>query len=117
MQVFEKGENWSTGGKTSQSTLENQQTQPTYDAEPGNRTLNLIKCRFLRRGENRSTRGKASQSRKENQQSLYSDEGLTLEELTSLALPGKKIHPHQLVCYQILVYKRRQNYAISVKGS
>ena len=33
-----RGENWSTRRKTSRSKVENQQTQPTYDAEPGNRT-------------------------------------------------------------------------------
>ena len=32
------GENRSTRGKTSQSRVENQQTQSTYDAECGNRT-------------------------------------------------------------------------------
>ena len=31
-------ENWSTWGKTSQSRVENQQTQPTYDTKSGNRT-------------------------------------------------------------------------------
>ena len=38
MQVFERGENQSTWGKTSQSRDENQQTQPTFDSESGNRT-------------------------------------------------------------------------------
>ena len=38
MQVFERGENQSTRGKTSQSRDENQQTQPTFDPESGNRT-------------------------------------------------------------------------------
>ena len=33
-----RGENWSTRLKTSQSRKENQHTQPTYDAESGNRT-------------------------------------------------------------------------------
>ena len=33
-----RGENRSTQGKTSQSRVENQQTQSTYDAECGNRT-------------------------------------------------------------------------------
>ena len=33
-----RGENRSTRGKTSHSRVENQQTQPTYDAECGNRT-------------------------------------------------------------------------------
>ena len=33
-----RGENRSTRRKTSQSRVENQQTQPTYDAESGNRT-------------------------------------------------------------------------------
>ena len=33
-----RGENRSARGKTSQSREENQQTQPTYDAESGNRT-------------------------------------------------------------------------------
>ena len=33
-----RGENRSTRRKTSRSRVENQQTQPTYDAEPGNRT-------------------------------------------------------------------------------
>ena len=33
-----RGENRSTWGKTSQSRAENQQTQPTYDPEVGNRT-------------------------------------------------------------------------------
>ena len=33
-----KGENWSTRGKTSQSRVENQQIQSTYDAECVNRT-------------------------------------------------------------------------------
>ena len=33
-----RGENRSTRRKTSRSRLENQQTQPTYDAESGNRT-------------------------------------------------------------------------------
>ena len=32
------GENRSTRRKTSRSRVENQQTQPTYDAESGNRT-------------------------------------------------------------------------------
>ena len=33
-----RGENQSTRGKTSQGREENQQTQPTYDAESRNRT-------------------------------------------------------------------------------
>ena len=33
-----RGENRSTRRKTSRSRVENQQTQPTYDAESGNRT-------------------------------------------------------------------------------
>ena len=33
-----RGENQSTQRKTSRSRVENQQTQPTYDAECGNRT-------------------------------------------------------------------------------
>ena len=33
-----RGENWSTRRKTSRSRVENQQTQPTYDAGSGNRT-------------------------------------------------------------------------------
>ena len=33
-----RGENWSTRGKTSQSRVENQQTQSTYDGKGGNRT-------------------------------------------------------------------------------
>ena len=33
-----RGENRSTRRKTSQSRVENQQTQPTYDADSGNRT-------------------------------------------------------------------------------
>ena len=33
-----RGENWSTRRKTSRCRVENQQTQPTYDAESGNRT-------------------------------------------------------------------------------
>ena len=33
-----RGENWSIWGKTSQSRVENQQLQPTYDGECGNRT-------------------------------------------------------------------------------
>ena len=33
-----RGENRSTRRKTSQSRVENQQTQPTYDAESGNQT-------------------------------------------------------------------------------
>ena len=36
---FRRGENWSTRRKTSRSKDENQQqTQPTYDAESGNQT-------------------------------------------------------------------------------
>ena len=36
---LERGENWSTRRKTSWSRIENQQqTQPTYDTESGNRT-------------------------------------------------------------------------------
>ena len=35
---FRGGEIWSTRRKTSRSRVENQQTQPTYDAKPGNRT-------------------------------------------------------------------------------
>ena len=35
---MKRGENWSTRRKTSQSRVENQQTQPTYDAEFGNQT-------------------------------------------------------------------------------
>ena len=33
-----RGENRSTRRKTSRSRVENQQTQPTYDADSGNRT-------------------------------------------------------------------------------
>ena len=39
MLVFQRGENRRTRRKTSRSRVENQQTQPTYDAESGNRTL------------------------------------------------------------------------------
>ena len=38
MLVLEEKENRSTQRKTSRSRVEYQQTQPTYDAEPGNRT-------------------------------------------------------------------------------
>ena len=38
MQVFEEGESRSTLGKTSRSREEDQQTQPKYDVESGNRT-------------------------------------------------------------------------------
>ena len=38
MLALRRGENWSTRRKTSRSRVENQQTQPTYDAESGNRT-------------------------------------------------------------------------------
>ena len=38
MLVFEESENRSTRRKTSQCRVENQQTQPTYDAESGNPT-------------------------------------------------------------------------------
>ena len=37
-QFLRRGENRSTRRKTSRSRVENQQTQPTYDAESGNRT-------------------------------------------------------------------------------
>ena len=33
-----RGENWSTQGKTSQSRVDNQQTQSTYDADCRNQT-------------------------------------------------------------------------------
>ena len=36
--LVSRGENWSTLGKTSRSRVENQQTQPTYDVQSGNRT-------------------------------------------------------------------------------
>ena len=38
MLALRRGENRSTWRKTSRSRVENQQTQPTYDAESGNRT-------------------------------------------------------------------------------
>ena len=38
MLALRRGENRSTRRKTSRSRVENQQTQPTYDAESGNRT-------------------------------------------------------------------------------
>ena len=37
-----RGENRSTRRKTSRSRVENQQTQPTYDAESGNRTRDTL---------------------------------------------------------------------------
>ena len=37
MLFFRKGENRSARRKTSRSRVENQQTQPTHDAESGNR--------------------------------------------------------------------------------
>ena len=40
--VLERGENRSTRRKTSRSRVENQQTQPTYDAESGNRTRDTL---------------------------------------------------------------------------
>ena len=39
---LERGENRSTRRKTSRSRVENQQTQPTYDAECGNRTRDTL---------------------------------------------------------------------------
>ena len=39
---LERGENRSTRRKTSRSRVENQQTQPTYDAESGNRTRDTL---------------------------------------------------------------------------
>ena len=39
---FLRGENRSTRRKTSRSRVENQQTQPTYDAESGNRTRDTL---------------------------------------------------------------------------
>ena len=39
---LEGGENRSTRRKTSRSRVENQQTQPTYDAESGNRTQDTL---------------------------------------------------------------------------
>ena len=39
---LERGENWSTRRKNSRSRVENQQTQPTYDAESGNRTRDTL---------------------------------------------------------------------------
>ena len=37
-----RGENWRTRGKTSKSRVENQHTQPTDDAESGNRTRDTL---------------------------------------------------------------------------
>ena len=42
MLVFVERKNRSTRRKTSRSRVENQQTQPTYDAEPGNRTPDTL---------------------------------------------------------------------------
>ena len=39
---LERGENRSTRRKTSWSRVENQQTQPTYDAESGNRSRDIL---------------------------------------------------------------------------
>ena len=39
---FRRGENRSTRRKTSRSKVENQQTQPTYDAGSGNRTRDTL---------------------------------------------------------------------------
>ena len=39
---FMRGENWSNQRKTSRSRVENQQTQPTYDAKSGNRTRDTL---------------------------------------------------------------------------
>ena len=39
---LERGENRSTRRKTSRSRVENQQTQPTYDAKSGNRTRDTL---------------------------------------------------------------------------
>ena len=40
--LLRRGENWSTRRKTSRSRVENQQTQPTYDAESGNWTRDTL---------------------------------------------------------------------------
>ena len=40
--VFEERGNWITWRKTSRSRVENQQTQPTYDAESGYRTQSTL---------------------------------------------------------------------------
>ena len=42
MLVFGERENWSTQRKTSQSRVENQQTQPSYDAKSGNQTRDTL---------------------------------------------------------------------------
>ena len=39
---LESGENQSAQRKTSQTRVEDQKTQPTYDAESGNRTRNTL---------------------------------------------------------------------------
>ena len=42
MLVLRRGENRSSRGKTSRSRVENQQTQPTYDAGSRNRTWDTL---------------------------------------------------------------------------
>ena len=42
MLVLRRGENRSSRRKTSRSRVENQQTQPTYDAGSGNRTRDTL---------------------------------------------------------------------------
>ena len=39
---MERGKNWSNRRKTSPGRVENQQTQPTYDPESGNRTQDTL---------------------------------------------------------------------------
>ena len=45
--VLRRGENRSTRRKTPRSRVENQQTQPTYDAGSGNQTLSIFEMRVV----------------------------------------------------------------------